>query len=361
MLYYKRYSDMMDLMKSILSKQHDVADKSEATTSASKCELGPTQPFLKSPGFLQYFNFLEEKANYFKTAAIPLPTFEEYCQTRGILQGDNDVVKGEQATMEVSEHLDDMDEVIKKSVEFSSLGLGQGSEDQTFVYVNPTLSEKNVVEVQTIEDTSPVKEGVTEECVRLVDDSAGQDNGVEKRHAGEEQVDPNESLFEVNKQGDAKPVVDKATNTEFPHFVVPVVGTVQVSAAVIEGVLKDLPLDGQEDGGDLHSLDEAAKDVVQGCMDSVLDIELPQIVDTSYLLHSEKYAATMSVVPANLGCTINCGEANTSLCLLSEPLIENKEIYDQMRSIRKRVADYCFLHDSTLPLTLVRLFTTSSF
>ena len=134
----------------------------------------------------------------------------------------------------------------------------------------------------------------------------------------------------------------------FPQLSVPEIGTFPLSTEedeelrnVAETVLT------------LSQDDDVLNNTVQGCLRSVFNTDLPKIIGTSYLLHSDKYQETMSLVPANFGCTLQCGEVDPSVFLISKTMFEKKERFEEMLSLRKRVVDYCFLNDFTLPKMLV--------
>ncbi|KAH9607267.1 hypothetical protein KSS87_005936, partial [Heliosperma pusillum] len=71
----------------------------------------------------------------------------------------------------------------------------------------------------------------------------------------------------------------------------------------------------------------------------------------SYLLHSESDEGLMSVVPKTFGCTIDCGEVDEHMVVLSKTMISAKHVFNIMRSLRKQAADYCFLDDCDIPLS----------
>ncbi|KAH9613241.1 hypothetical protein KSS87_010584 [Heliosperma pusillum] len=72
---------------------------------------------------------------------------------------------------------------------------------------------------------------------------------------------------------------------------------------------------------------------------------------SSYLLHSESDEGLMSVVPKTFGCSIDCGEVDEQIVVLSKTMISAKHVFNPMRSLRKQSADYCFLDDCDIPLS----------
>ncbi|KAH9612602.1 hypothetical protein KSS87_011060, partial [Heliosperma pusillum] len=70
-----------------------------------------------------------------------------------------------------------------------------------------------------------------------------------------------------------------------------------------------------------------------------------------YLLHSELDEGVMSVVPKTFGCSIDCGEVNEQMVVLSKTMISAKHVFNPMQSLRKQAADYCFLDDCDIPLS----------
>ncbi|KAH9617061.1 hypothetical protein KSS87_021882, partial [Heliosperma pusillum] len=83
---------------------------------------------------------------------------------------------------------------------------------------------------------------------------------------------------------------------------------------------------------------------------------------SSYLLHSELDEGLMSVVPKTFGCSIDCGEVNEQMVVLSKTMISAKHVFNPMRSLSKQAADYCFLDDCDIPLSNnIVLWGTSSY
>ncbi|KAK9723965.1 hypothetical protein RND81_05G037600 [Saponaria officinalis] len=76
-----------------------------------------------------------------------------------------------------------------------------------------------------------------------------------------------------------------------------------------------------------------------------------------YLLHSKKIPASADVVPANLGCTLDCGLPNKEIPIVSESILENGGLFDPVLKLRKKVMDYCFINDHTIS----KLETVSTF
>ncbi|KAK9740534.1 hypothetical protein RND81_03G042500 [Saponaria officinalis] len=76
-----------------------------------------------------------------------------------------------------------------------------------------------------------------------------------------------------------------------------------------------------------------------------------------YLLHSKKIPASAYVVPANLGCTLDCGLPNKEIPIVSESMLENVGLFDPVLKLRKEVMDYCFINDHTIS----KLETVSTF
>ncbi|KAH9617529.1 hypothetical protein KSS87_020908, partial [Heliosperma pusillum] len=72
---------------------------------------------------------------------------------------------------------------------------------------------------------------------------------------------------------------------------------------------------------------------------------------SSYLLHSDSDEGLMSVVPKTFGCSIDCGEVDEQMVVLSKTMISAKHVFNPMRSLRKQAADYCFLDDCDIPLS----------
>ncbi|KAH9617174.1 hypothetical protein KSS87_020694, partial [Heliosperma pusillum] len=72
---------------------------------------------------------------------------------------------------------------------------------------------------------------------------------------------------------------------------------------------------------------------------------------SSYLLHSELDEGLMSVVPKTFGYSIDCGEVDEQMVVLSKTMISAKHVFNPMRSLRKQAADYCFLDDCDIPLS----------
>ncbi|KAK9666129.1 hypothetical protein RND81_14G162400, partial [Saponaria officinalis] len=58
----------------------------------------------------------------------------------------------------------------------------------------------------------------------------------------------------------------------------------------------------------------------------------------------------------NIGCLLDCGEPNDDIVLLSEYMIENKELMKPVLQLRKEVIDYCYLLDHNY-MTAERLAT----
>lgn len=79
-------------------------------------------------------------------------------------------------------------------------------------------------------------------------------------------------------------------------------------------------------------------------------VSYSSVVGTSYMLHSDEFLTTMSVVPNHLGCTIDCGIFAPNMPVVSRMLLQNSSIASQMLSVRKQVVDYVFLDDSTLSM-----------
>ncbi|KAH9615294.1 hypothetical protein KSS87_022641, partial [Heliosperma pusillum] len=70
----------------------------------------------------------------------------------------------------------------------------------------------------------------------------------------------------------------------------------------------------------------------------------------------------MSVVPKTFGCSIDCGEVDEQMVVLSKTIISAKHVFNPMRSLRKQAADYCFLDDCDIPLSdKIVLWGTSSY
>ncbi|KAH9610227.1 hypothetical protein KSS87_008008, partial [Heliosperma pusillum] len=72
---------------------------------------------------------------------------------------------------------------------------------------------------------------------------------------------------------------------------------------------------------------------------------------SSYLLHSESHEELMSVVPKTFGCSIDCGEVDEQMVMLSKTMISAKHVFNPMPSLRKQAADYCFLDNCDIPLS----------
>ncbi|KAH9612836.1 hypothetical protein KSS87_012553 [Heliosperma pusillum] len=83
------------------------------------------------------------------------------------------------------------------------------------------------------------------------------------------------------------------------------------------------------------------------------DVVLEDIKDfrSSYLMHSELDEGLMSVVPKTVGCSIDCGEVDEQMVVLSKTMISVKHVFNPMRSLRKQAADYCFLDYCDIPLS----------
>ncbi|KAH9604858.1 hypothetical protein KSS87_019332, partial [Heliosperma pusillum] len=82
----------------------------------------------------------------------------------------------------------------------------------------------------------------------------------------------------------------------------------------------------------------------------------------SYLLHSDLDEGLMSVVPKTFGCSIDCGEVDEQMVVLSKTMISAKHVFNPMQSLRKQAADYCFLDDCDIPLPdNIVLWGTSSY
>ncbi|KAK9748089.1 hypothetical protein RND81_02G035100 [Saponaria officinalis] len=64
-----------------------------------------------------------------------------------------------------------------------------------------------------------------------------------------------------------------------------------------------------------------------------------------YLLHTNSKEHCMVIVHDNIGCLLDCGEPNDDIVLLSEYMIENKELMRPVLQLRKEVIDYCYLMD----------------
>ncbi|KAH9604552.1 hypothetical protein KSS87_012009, partial [Heliosperma pusillum] len=71
---------------------------------------------------------------------------------------------------------------------------------------------------------------------------------------------------------------------------------------------------------------------------------------SSYFLHSESDEGLMSVVPKTFGCSIDCGEVDEQMVVLSKTMISAKHVFNPMQSLRKQAVDYCFLDDCDIPL-----------
>ncbi|KAH9607861.1 hypothetical protein KSS87_001553 [Heliosperma pusillum] len=71
----------------------------------------------------------------------------------------------------------------------------------------------------------------------------------------------------------------------------------------------------------------------------------------SYLLHSESDEGLMSVVPKTFGCSIDCGEVDEQMVVLSKSMISAKHVFNPIRSLSKQAADYFFLDDCDIPLS----------
>jgi len=58
-------------MKDFLSKQAESALETEPTTSTSPFKFFPTHPFMRNRKFIQYLEYLDDKAKHFKAKSIP--------------------------------------------------------------------------------------------------------------------------------------------------------------------------------------------------------------------------------------------------------------------------------------------------
>ncbi|KAH9617683.1 hypothetical protein KSS87_017190 [Heliosperma pusillum] len=115
----------------------------------------------------------------------------------------------------------------------------------------------------------------------------------------------------------------------------------------------------EQDSDDLFVIAEDAEAVMAESADLLInaattgDVVLEDNKDfrSSYLLHSELDEGLMSVVPKTFGCSIDCGEVDEQMVVLSKTMISAKHVFNPMRSLRKQAADYCFLDDCDIPLS----------
>ncbi|KAH9610041.1 hypothetical protein KSS87_005251 [Heliosperma pusillum] len=115
----------------------------------------------------------------------------------------------------------------------------------------------------------------------------------------------------------------------------------------------------EQDPDDVFVTAEDAEAVMAESADLVInaattgDVVLEDIKDfrSSYLMHSELDEGLMSVVPKTFGCTIDCGEVDEQMVVLSKTMISAKDVFNPMRTLRKQAADYCFLDDCDIPLS----------
>ncbi|KAH9605153.1 hypothetical protein KSS87_004761 [Heliosperma pusillum] len=115
----------------------------------------------------------------------------------------------------------------------------------------------------------------------------------------------------------------------------------------------------EQDPDDLFVTAEDAEAVMAESADLLInaatrgDVVLEDNTDfrSSYLLHSESDEGLMSVVPKTFGCSIDCGELDEQMVVLSKTMISAKHVFNPMRSLRKQAADYCFLDDCDIPLS----------
>ncbi|KAH9607722.1 hypothetical protein KSS87_015330 [Heliosperma pusillum] len=115
----------------------------------------------------------------------------------------------------------------------------------------------------------------------------------------------------------------------------------------------------EQDPDDLFVTAEDAEAVMAESADLLInaatrgDVVLEDNTDfrSSYLLHSESDEGLMSVVPKTFGCSIDCGEVDEQMVVLSKTMISAKHVFNPMRSLRKQAADYCFLDDCDIPLS----------
>ncbi|KAH9608142.1 hypothetical protein KSS87_023319 [Heliosperma pusillum] len=126
----------------------------------------------------------------------------------------------------------------------------------------------------------------------------------------------------------------------------------------------------EQDLDDLFVTAEDAEAVMAESADLLInaatrgDVVLEDNTDfrSSYLLHSESDEGLMSVVPKTFGCSIDCGELDEQMVVLSKTMISAKHVFNPMRSLRKQAADYCFLDDCDIPLSdNIVLWGTSSY
>lgn len=73
-------------------------------------------------------------------------------------------------------------------------------------------------------------------------------------------------------------------------------------------------------------------------------IYVPQAdgVHHPFLFHSSTALACMSVVPENLGCSIDCGAPDPEAVIVSEVLRRNQNLFKSVFSLRKDIMDYVF-------------------
>ncbi|KAH9603814.1 hypothetical protein KSS87_013333 [Heliosperma pusillum] len=115
----------------------------------------------------------------------------------------------------------------------------------------------------------------------------------------------------------------------------------------------------EQDPDDLFVTAEDAEAVMAESADLLInaatrgDVVLEDNTDfrSSYLLHSDSDEGLMSVVPKTFGCSIDCGEVDEQMVVLSKTMISAKHVFNPMRSLRKQAADYCFLDDCDIPLS----------
>ncbi|KAH9625242.1 hypothetical protein KSS87_004572, partial [Heliosperma pusillum] len=126
----------------------------------------------------------------------------------------------------------------------------------------------------------------------------------------------------------------------------------------------------EQDPDDVFVTVEDAKAVMAKSVDLLInaattgDVVLEDIKDfrSSYLMHSELDEGLMSVVPKTFGCSIDCGEVDEQMVVMSKTMISAKHVFNPMRSLRKQAANYCFLDDCDIPLSdNIVLWDTSSY
>ncbi|KAH9613039.1 hypothetical protein KSS87_019841, partial [Heliosperma pusillum] len=115
----------------------------------------------------------------------------------------------------------------------------------------------------------------------------------------------------------------------------------------------------EQDHDDLFETAEDAEAVMAESADLLInaattgDVVLEDNKDlrSSYLMHSELDEGLMSVVPKTFGCSIDCGEVDEQMVVLSKTMISAKHVFNPMRSLRKQAADYYFFDDCDIPLS----------